>query len=280
MSGPVARGIVAALFACACAAPARAQSPWLDRDRGNVLQVETVAPDPVPRRTFPTWAWFVDGRTRVAGPGWFVADAAFAHVHLVADRTFGFFGSPTGQSVLGDPYLGLEVAPRTNGPRFGAGVRPWISAPDQDSALLTGRAADLAREEAFLDATTVYRVALGWHRATPARGGIGFDAEVAPALWTASRLTQPRTHADLLAYGATMRYAHRATTFGAGLSGRRRIDGGGFAFAAASQHQLDLALDVLHGRLRPGVELLVPLDHARRLVAGNTWGLSLAITPR
>ena len=101
----VACGLVAfALVACLFAPPARAQSTWLDHGHRASGLLEVLFPSFDGEDTgFPDWTWYATGRFPLGGETHFVGELPFTQMDLVGT---------TSEATIGNPYLGVEYAPR------------------------------------------------------------------------------------------------------------------------------------------------------------------------
>jgi hypothetical protein len=262
-------------LACALSAPAAAQSTWLDREHRTSVLTEIYFPRlEGADRDFPTWTWFAAGRFPISRASALVLELPYTR------GEYEHAGLPA-QSAIGNPYIGIEVAPHASGARFEAGFRPSVMTEDFGVAAATGAFTDIEREEAFVPNLWVIRVAVHAHHAASATSPISWDIRFAPAAWITSsnRYGSGDDNEFIFGYGGWLRYEARDARAGAGFGGWWDATNGGGDFGSTSVHQLDFAADFLHGTVRPGVQLKVPLDHDLADTVDPAFGLSVMILP-
>ena len=268
------------LFLVAClalfAAPASAQSVWLDREHrpsvlGEVLFPSFDGEDPT---EFPTWTWFVAGRFPVATSGAIVIEAPYAHGDF-GDGEFSADGS------IGNPYIGYEYRPHTNGLLLEAGARMPLM-EEELIPFFTGYLTDVDRQDAFVPNQLTLRLGLHYHHAASAESPIAWDLRFVPTGWIVTDDDNEFFLEDsemFFGYGGTVRYEGEAVRVGGGLGGRWNATNDDADFGEASFHQLDLAADFLRGPVRPGLQLKLPLDDGLSDIVDMSFGVSLTVLP-
>ena len=248
---PVVSVLALAALLVAAAAPASAQSIWLDRSVPKSIHLELAKPlyegDGDGFFTFNT---YLSARLPLGdGNVSFVGELPVATLSI--DSEFDDESS----TAFGNPYLGIESNVRgESGGWFELGAR-LPTASDDEFAALTGAFADLDRWEAFFP-NAMYIHGAGHWRKVPREGGVGADFRLAPQLWIP---TEDDGETELFAtYGAQILFQATSARGGAGLTGRWFVtdDGEG----DATSHQVEAAFDFLSGSVRPGLTFRVPLE--------------------
>lgn len=246
----------------ALAPAASAQSIWLDRADPKSLHVELAKPlFDGPSDGFFTFTGYFSTRLRLGEKLSFVGELPVSTVSLKSSSPLVADESST---TIGNPYLGIESHPEGgSGGWFELGVRVPL-ASDEELATFTGIVTDNDRWEAFFPSTFVLRAAGHW-RDDPRQGGVGADFRVAPALWVSSDFADDVEIFNT--YGAQILFHSEDARAGLGLSGRWLMTDSG-DFGENSTHQFDAAVDFLHGRVRPGATLRIPLDDDSFVTSG------------
>lgn len=253
--------------------PVHAQSAWLDRDHRSSVLVETYFPTfDGSDSHFPTWVWFAATRLPIGQTTWFVGELPYAS---------GEFGTTTTmrQGSIGNPYLGIEVAPRARGVRAELGVRIPLASTTKAIPFVMGLYTDVGRSEAFVPDQVTARVGLHYHHPGDAISRVAYDVRLVPAMWIKTGDAALAESEFFLGYGGTVQYVGDEVRVGGGLTGQWNVTSEFGGFGANSVHQMDLAADFLHGSVRPGVQLKVPLDHDLSDFTNATLGVSLTVLP-
>lgn len=264
------RRFLLVVAAMALAAPAFAQSIWLDREHRPSLLAEVLFPNFEGGGTeFPTWAWFVAGKLPVASAGAVVLELPYSRGEL---SEF----SNTSESSIGNPYIGYEYRPHPNGLLVEAGLRVPLASEDKFLPFFVGLYSDAARQEAFIPNLLPLRLGLHYHH-RDSNTQVAWDLRVVPTAWIQ---TENDANTDfIIGYGGTLRYEGEVARVGGGLTGRWIATAEGADFGEASVHQLDLAADFLRGSVRPGVQLKLPLDDDFSQGFDKSWGFTLTVLP-
>ena len=264
------RRILLVLAVLGLAAPASAQSVWLDRHQRPSVLGEVLFPTFENGDTqFPTWAWFVSGKLPIGSDGTsLVLELPYAH---------GDVGEGPGNAggSIGNPYIGIDYQPKPTGLILEAGLRLPLESDEEFLPFIIGTASDLDRWEAFWPNLVPIRIGFHYHHA-PCAAPVSWDLRLVPSVWIP---TQSGGDTELfLGYGGTVRYEGEQARVGAGLGGRWDTTAEGADFSESSWHQLDLEADFLRGSVRPGLQMKVPLDDG--LLATNmAWGFTLTVLP-
>jgi hypothetical protein len=263
--------LLAACLACV-AVPASAQSVWLDREHRPSVQTEVLFPSFDDGDTeFPTWTWFVAGRFPVARTSAIVIEAPYAHGDLGE-------GDIASDGSIGNPYIGYEYRPHPSGLLLEAGARMPLM-EEELIPFVVGYFSDVDRQDAFVPNQLTLRLGLHYHHAPGSDSRVSYDLRFVPLAWIKTGDTFLDENEFFLGYGGIVRYEGDDVRVGGGLAGRWNATNDGADFGEASFHQLDLEADFLHGAVRPGVQLKLPLDDNLTSVVDVTWGLSLTILP-
>jgi hypothetical protein len=259
------------LFALALAVPASAQSIWLDREHRPSILAEVLFPDFEGETAFPTWAWFVAGKLPVATTGAVVLELPYAHGQIEND----FFDD--GEGSIGNPYIGYEYRPHTNGLLLEAGLRLPLASEEKFLPFIVGIYSDADRQEAFIPNLVPLRLGLHYHHGAAPESPLSWDLRVVPAAWIQ---TENDAETDfVIGYGGTLRYEADVARIGGGLTGRWIATADNADFGEASIHQLELQADFLRGSVRPGLQLKLPLDDDLSNALDKSWGFTLTVLP-
>ena len=240
---------------------------WLEASHPNIKSPLEV--------TAPSSAWFLSGRHPVNHQWSAVAEIPFAYGKLdVAGLSQG-----EGNTVLGNPYLGIEFS-QWDRVALELGARIPITTADEDSfGDVVGVLADPMRSEAFLEDIVPLSAAASFQETLPvgdgalvrARGGVttmfyrGDDEDIDDTT-------------TFLDYGVTGTYPIGIARLGAGVSGRWNVSESEGSFSDNSLHQLGLNADAMvRGFVRPGISLRVPLDEDYRELVGSTVGFYVQV---
>jgi hypothetical protein len=267
----IRRAALVLIAALLTAAPASAQSIWLDREHRPSVLVEIEFPsfDDADSQ-FPTWVWYAGTRLPTGRAMSFVAELPYAR---------GEFENTPGQSSIGNPYIGMEYAPRPTGPRVELGVRAPLTSDDKLLPFLMGYYTDIERQEAFVPDQVTVRLGLHYRHAATPDSRIAWDLRLVPSVWIPTEDTFLEESEGFLGYGGLVRYEGDDVRIGGGLTGRWLMTSDGADFSEASLHQLELAADFLHGPVRPGVQVKLPLDEGLTNTLDSVFGLSVTFLP-
>ena len=264
-----------ALVAALCVAvPASAQSVWLDREHRPSVLAEVLFPSFDESSTnFPTWTWFLTGKLPAGPTGAVVLELPYAH------GDFGEEPFNVSEGAVGNPYLGYEYRPHPSGLLLEAGARLPLASDNKLAPFITGFFSDLDREEAFVPDIVPVRLGLHYHHAPSGATPVSWDLRLVPSVWIETDNTLIDETEVFFGYGGTLRYEGEDVRLGGGLAGRWNASANGADFGQASNHQLDLEADFLRGKIRPGVQLKLPLDEGLTDVLQTSWGFTLTVLP-
>jgi hypothetical protein len=203
----------------------------------------------------------------------FVGELPYSH------GQFDNGGATGGEGSIGNPYLGIEYAPKPSGLLVELGARVPLASDEKLVPFLVGYFTDVEREEAFWPNQVTVRLGLHYHRAANETSPIAYDVRVTPAGWISTSDGSVGESDMYVGYGAWLRYEGRTSRVGGGLTGRWLATSDGADFGEASVHQLDLAADFLPGSVRPGVMLKLPLDDGLSNAINSVVGVTVTILP-
>lgn len=268
------RIVLTTALALLLAAPARAQSVWLDREPRPSVLAEVYFPSfDETDSHFPTWTWFAAARLPIGRTTSFLAELPYVRWE------FGSGLANASDASIGNPYLGVEIAPRPTGFRFEIGARAPLMSDDNLTTFLVGYLTDVERQEAFLPDVVPIRLGIHYHRAAQEGSRVAYDLRLVPSVWIKTDDTFLADDEVFFGYGGTVRYEGEQVRAGGGFTGRWNATNDGSDFGGSSFHQLDLAADFLRGSVRPGIQLKVPLDDDLTDFVDPILGVSLTILP-
>jgi hypothetical protein len=203
--------------------------------------------------------------------------AAVAEVPFSYARVDLFEEEISSNSVLGNPYLGVELA-ASELLTLGLGLRaPLNTADEQSFADVFAFMADPLRVETFLEDVVPVSATATFSHALAAPLSVRAHAGVMTLFWTDDESNSSDTALD---YGALASYNAGLARFGAGIAGRWYATEDDGSFAETSLHHVTMSSDVRVGTIRPGISLRLPLDKPYREVVSSTVGLYLQVPVR
>lgn len=238
-----------------------AQAPWTERGDRPSVALEVQKPSFATEGfSFATGAAFLSARVPVGG------------VVLLGEMPVAFGSiSDVSSTVIGNPYLGLEIRGTEWSGEGGIRLPTANVSGDDDFAVGVGVYSDFDRLEAFGEDLTSIRAAVRFDRRQP--GGFGFGGTLAPAV-----LIPKEGDADLfVGYAVRASYAASGASVGAEFSGRLLATESDLNFGERTVHQLALGMGVDLGPWRPGAYFRLPLDHDLTDTLNYVFGLTLAL---
>jgi len=233
----------------------RCQSLWIPRDRDQSVLLEILKPglEYIDEDTF-TAAFFLDGRFALGPNVFLVGEIPFSR--FAGDYYF-FVGSPhRSEAAPGKVYLGVEIR-GSESPFFGEfGVRLPTSDENEFGANLTGSGSDRARVAFGANNVSVH-AAVNLREVT---------ASPSPLPFITSPPFLGRTTELLGVYAWQIGYEGRVVRVGGALSGMILFTDDRGNLGERSTNQLEFHSDFGPWRVRPGIELRLPLDSAAALV--------------
>ena len=256
--------------ACWAALPLMApgQSLWTKPYESDRVTLETLQPALETAEDedvdFVTSAHFLSGSFLFTPQSAVVVDVPFAHYSATVS------GDGQTDSIIGNPYLGLEVSTQRRPLLLEAGVRlPVVS--DASAATNVGTGADFDRREAF-DADRFAAHLIGNARIAT-EDDFSFRLRGGPLL---SVDTEGDDRADVIAlYSLQAWFEGNRFILGGGLTARTNTTGDG-SFGERSAFHGSLSVIYDGARLQPGLLIKTPFSASVRDIAPLTIGLSLS----
>lgn len=208
---------------------------------------------------FPSGAAFISGHFTIGTRSLVLAE-------LPIGRSQTDFGT---SSAVGNPYVGLRFLP--SAVAVDVGVRLPVGS-EQEPALLLGFLTDIEHYEAFITEATTLQLEVSSRRSRPA----GFSVDLFGGLSIAST---DGDNLELGKYGLQASYLDDALRFRSRLAGRLFLDCDQCSLGERTIHQISAAADFGRGQVRPGVNLIVPLEDDSELLKFSL-GLYVAVILR
>jgi hypothetical protein len=172
------------------------------------------------------------------------------------------------ETALGNPYLGVEQRVAATGLNLELGARIPVAPDEDENARLLGVLADLDRWEAFVSDAIPITLAGNYRLRDP--DGLGFRVRLAGSAWASTR-----SGTEFLLSGALLlSYDNAPVGITAGLSARFVATGEG-SFADRSYRQVVVDARYAGGRVRPGLNLRIPVDGPTDELVDLVWGCSI-----
>ncbi|HSJ13465.1 MAG TPA: hypothetical protein VK939_03565 [Longimicrobiales bacterium] len=193
---------------------------------------------------------------------------------LIAELPVGYFrqssaisgiGSES-SSTIGNPLIGLALNRGTV--ELGFAARAPLAA-DDELAWLYAALTDPYRMEAFTPDIASLQATARMQR--PAGAATMWGIDLGSVLFVPTDGGEVELALD---YGGAIGYPGQLVRATLRLNGRAFVTGGG-DLGAMTEHQAGLFADFGSGRLRPGIQLRVPLDEGTRDALKATFGVSL-----
>jgi len=238
-----------------------AQSLWIPRDRGGSVTLEALKPSlELVDQDFFSAALFLNVRAPIGGSTFLVAEVPYASFH--GDFALFIGSSRVSESTAGNLYLGFEGS-GSGSPLFGEfGVRLPTTEKNGYPANLLGQSADLGRLDAFF--AQVISVHAAFNLRTVTQGGIANRWRLGTAFAVP---TEGGGDPEIFAlYAWQTAYEGRAVRVGAAASGTLFITDDTGNLGGRAETQLEFHADFGPWRVRPGVEMKLPLGAAASYV--------------
>jgi len=241
-----------------------AQSLWVDWHRDKVVALEILKSqfeggDPT---TFTTAAYFLTLRYPIGKSIVLVAELPFSHYDLEVD-----FEVDKPSNTLGNPYAGFEFY--SLDARFFAeiGLRAPVIEDDEPTVYFSRLTEMVERHEAFLSELSLVNVILNYRHTS--LGGLTFRLRFGPIWWIGAHENRGRARENVRVstiYSVQTGYVSNKFEFLSGFSGRE-----------LTVHQFGLAATVTVGRLRPGLQIRLPLSESFSTNLDAVYGFHLGI---
>lgn len=230
-----------------------AQSIWNDRGGLNSVTLELSKPKFESSR-FSGLAAFLTLQMALTDRTLFVVELPYAH-----SRSEYYNESGRSDNAIGNIYLGVEIRPEDS-PRSGEfGIRLPTASRDDYSANYAGIVADHDRLEAFLadwliiNARYIYRPQY--------KDGFATRFHLGPSILVYTGEGDRASSSEVyLHYSVQPWFKAEKTSFGAGFSGVMLLTGGNPFSGKNTEIQIGLAVVYDAGRVRPGVNLRLPVS--------------------
>jgi len=256
-------------FTALLSASLHAQSIWLDRSHDKTLGLEVLRPNfkTADNDAVSGFAVFLSMRAPLSKQLHFVGELPFVKSNFESSSIFFRSGS---QSMIGNPYLGLEIG-RQDSPLFGEfGIRLPIASEDKFGAALVGFLTDFDRLEAFIPNALPITGMLNYHH----RDASGFALRLrgSPSLL----INTGGEDAELfIGYSAQAGYESERLRLLGGLTGRANLTEEEADFSERSIHQLGFNASFGLGKIRPGFHFRLPLDEDLKDSLDSVFGFNL-----
>ncbi len=247
------------------------QSIWQGQEEESTLRLEMMRPtfDGEDLTTFSS-ALFATARWQLVPSTALLVEVPFAYGELSAAEGSPF--DPAGETTVGNIYLGVEWRPSDAPVFLELGARAPLVEEDDVLACLVGAVSDLSRQEAFgaymvpVNAAFSYRERFDNGLLLFARGG--------PSVWIP---IQDRDDAEVIGLAeAQIGYAEEQFGILGGVASRVLIsedlnfdERTNFQFGAGAWYQI--------GRVRPALQLRVPIDEEMRDLLNTIVGFSVDV---
>lgn len=177
------------------------------------------------------------------------------------------------QSTQGDFYIGLEQRAARSGPSFEFGVRLPTTSESKGAAATVGIFSDLNRWEAFLPKVFSIVPAVNY-RYVDAQG-LGIRLRGAPSV---DIPTEEGGDAEVYGlYAIQFIYLGSGGEATLGVSGRILLTEDDLDFGQRSLHELDASVTLAGTKVRPGLQLRIPIDDDYQDFVDAVFGLQLTI---
>jgi hypothetical protein len=249
LKSPIA---IAAVTLAILPAKPYAQSIWNDRGGLNSVTLELSKPK-FERSGFSGLAAFLTLQMALTDRALLVAELPYAH-----SRREYYSESGRTDDAIGNIYLGAEIRPEDSPGSGEFGIRLPTASTDHYPANSAGMLADHDRLEAFL----VDRLVIsGRYNYRPQyEDGFATRFHIGPSILVYTGEENRSSHGEVyLHYSVQPWYKAEKISFGVGLSGAMNVSAGNPFSGHSTEFQIGLAAVYDAGRVRPGVNLRLPL---------------------
>lgn len=271
----IVRALAAVAALGSTAAPALGQAGWLDGTRETRLGIEVLKPEPDGdgELTLLSAALITTLRTPLGETGAvLVVDLPLAYGKVDVPDGSGFRSE--GETVVGNPYLGVEGSFGPSNVYGRIGGRLPLTPEDKPVASFVGFSSDLDRWEAFLPDQVAVDVLIGYRGQRPS--GFIFGVRGGPTLLIPTE-SGPDTEVFALLNG---RVGYVGDGYGVtgGIGSRVLLSQPGLSFADRSFHQLSAGAWLEGSPVRPGLRIRLPLDEDLSDVTDFVLGVGAEVT--
>lgn len=259
-----------------------AQSLWLDRSHDKTLTLEVLRPgfknedDTYAKSSNSGWVLFLSSRVPLSKTAYFVGELPFAYGSYEYQSHRSNFQERETETTIGNPYLGIEIEAQYSPVFAQIGVRLPLTPEDNLLGALTGLISDVDRLEAFLPNTTALNFALKFRQED--KPGFSFGLGGGTTFLFNTKGNGSDDDFDfLIGYSAQAGYNFRQLKVITGVTGRAILTQESANYGERSFHQFGLNASLGLGKLRPGLQLRLPLDNDLKSALDFVMGFSLGV---
>ncbi len=243
--------------------PLSAQPIWLTQTEGNFVSIEVLKPNYEGGRglSFITSATFITGRFSVGENVAFVGELPLVY----SKSNFTNFDFTTGElivtegteteTMVGNPYVGLEFRRPGANNYFELGVRLPIAPDDKFVAPQIGEDADFDRFEAFLTDFIPISGRLNYQKKNA--------SNVVLRLRGGATVFVPTNEGDtemFFDYGGQVEFEIQKISIIGGITGRMFVTEDELDLGERTAHQFGASASLNLGTVSPGIHLRIPID--------------------
>ncbi len=261
--------------------PAGAQISWLrpEKDKTVTLQMLHVALNGDSYIAFPSSLLFLSGRFPMGENLHFVAEFPMSYVNYDHDY-FDWYSQRkiSSQTLLGNPYLGVETSKPGSTAIFKLGGRIPIASKEKDDAAALGVLGAFDRAEGF--GPDIFSATMQAGYRYDSESGYTLKGLIGPTLLVSTASGQDHSSEVWADYQGEVRLHGSRLTAGIGLTGRYLLSAehvGDMTFGERIVNQVGFAMTVDAGRIEPGVHVQVPLDEDLNDAVQVVYGLVLTV---
>jgi hypothetical protein len=243
-------GFFATILVTVGSSPASAQPRWMARDSKNTVMIEMLRPS----------LEGADGDALSAA--YFISDrwAATPDFAVVWELPFARYEN----SSIGNMYMGGEHRIGSSPIFIEVGTRLNTASDHELEALATGLLSDVSRRGAFIPDILLINAAFNVYEVTPSR--MAYRLRVGPEV-AGPALGRSGDSEIFAHYSFQVGYQGSSARLGAGISGRALVTDDRGNLGQRTLNQLEVHTDFLSGRIRPGLDLRLPLGSLSQAVS-------------
>ena len=176
------------------------------------------------------------------------------------------------QTMVGNPYIGLEIRSRSSSNFVELGIRPPIASESKVLAAAVGIATDSDRLEAFVPNLISLSGKINQYNKGDSGGISWFRA--GPTIWIPTEGGDSEIFID---YAGLYGFEGIRLVISLGVTGRFLVTADEGNFGERSFHQLGGTASLRFGNLLPGVHYRIPLDEDSKRIIDHVFGFNLNI---
>ncbi len=270
------RFILVLIFVLTIGSVSFAQTDWLDiRDfsRVSLIGSKTISEYNEGQPLLNT-IWFCEGNIHVGEYFTVVFEVPYIRVDMEYPQLeYGVLGDYYLESRTGNPYLGVEVGKRKQGPYGLLGFRPALTGRIYNYHATEMIFSHYGRLEAFTDNYASLTAGIGYRGISTAGSRVNCEVGFTRVLPTEDKAyLDPITY---LNYRIGVRYTTGLFGFVWGLNGRTDLTDPNYNMDERSHHQTGFGADMQLGRFYPGAYIYWPLDAVLIGSYRAVYGISL-----